>query len=463
MNPFLNPLFTIRSAGKLLADEYRIMKWNREKLEAYQSKKLREIIRYAFRVPVYRTKFEENGLRVDDINSVKDIEKVPVTTRDDLRRGYPDGIIPYDFDKRKGKIVTTGGSTGKPLSVYVDWQTIVKSYGTVFAMLRANGLNWKKLRMACIGNFNPYRADQEYISGVYRAIRVLPLAKKIKLLRIESHPLELLEELDKFRPDYIATYGGVLLSMAYWIRKGYGKNIKPKLLTTSGAMLDNYTRRYVEDTFGCRIVDAYSCVETGCNIAFQCKEGRYHVHSDFVLVEALDKDFKPLPPGKRGRICVTRLYGGGTPIVRYSGLDDWIILSDDECSCGIETPIIDKIEGRISRDIVLPGGRVYPSGAFTLVADVLHELGTFKIKRFQVVQRRIDKLEILLVVDEDMRDVGPPLDVIFKKVKEAYQRKVGDDVEIEVKEVKEIKDDPKTGKPAPLVVSYVKADKGIEE
>ncbi len=63
-------------------------------------------------------------------------------------------------------------------------------------------------------------------------------------------------------------------------------------------MLDNYTRRYVEDTFGCRIVDAYSCVETGCNIAFQCKEGRYHVHSDFVLVEALDKDFEPLPQGR---------------------------------------------------------------------------------------------------------------------------------------------------------------------
>ncbi len=98
-----------------------------------------------------------------------------------------------------------------------------------------------------------------------------------------------------------------------------------------------------------------------------------------------------------------------------------------------------------------------------MVADVLHELGTFKIKRFQVVQRRIDKLEILLVVDEDMRNVGPSLDVIFKKVKEAYQKKVGDDVEIEVKEVKEIKDDPKTGKPAPLVVSYVKPDKGIEE
>ncbi len=463
MNPFLNPLFAARSAVKLFADEYRIIKWKREKFEAYQSKRLKKIVRYAFKVPVYRAKFEEKGLRVEDINSINDIQKIPVITRDDLRRGYPDGIIPYDFDKRMGKIVTTGGSTGKPLSVYVDWQTMVESYGTVFSMLRANGFNWKNLRMACIGNFNPYRVDQEYILGVYKAIKFLPLANRIKLLRIESHPLKLLEELDRFRPDYIAAHGGMLLNLAHWMRKGYGKNIRPKVLVTSGSMLDNYTRSYVEDTFGCRIMDVYSCVETGCAIAFQCKEGRYHIHSDFVIVEALDENLEPLPPGKRGRACVTRLYGRGTPIIRYAGLDDWIVLSDEECSCGIETPIIDKIEGRTSRDIILPDGRVYPSGVFTLVADVLRELGTFKIKRFQVVQRRIDKLEILLVVDEDMRDVGPPLDVIFKKIKDAYQEKVGDDVEIEVKEVKEIKDDPKTGKPAPLVVSYVKPDKSLAE
>ena len=459
MNPFLNPIFTARCLKELVQDEYRIIKWNHRKLEAYQSRKLREVIKYAFKVPVYRRKFEGNGFKADDITSVRDIKKIPIMTRDELRRGYPDDIVPYDFDKRKGKVVTTGGSTGKPLCLYVDWYGIMKSYGTFFAMLRANGFNWRDLKIANIGNFNPYRADQEYAFGVYSAIKFLPLAKKVKLLRIESHPLELLRELDDFKPDCILTYGGILLSLAHWMRKGYGKNVKPKLLATSGAMLDKYTRSYVEDTFGCRIVDIYSCVETGCGIAFQCKEGNYHVHSDFVVVEALDDNYNQVAPGERGKACITKLYGGGTPIVRYVGLDDWIVLSDDRCNCGIQTKIIDRIEGRVSMDIVLPGGRVYPSGAFTLVADVLHELKTFKIKRFQVVQKRIDKLEILLVVDEDLRNTEPPLELIFEKVREAYQRKVGEDVEVEVKEVKEIKDDPKTGKPAPLVVSLVNRDK----
>ena len=109
MNPFLNPLFALKSIGDILADEYRIINWDRQKLEVYQSKKLKKIVRYATKVPIYRAKFEENGLHIKDINSVKDIERIPVMTRDDLRKGYPDDIIPSDFDRRKGKIVTTGG------------------------------------------------------------------------------------------------------------------------------------------------------------------------------------------------------------------------------------------------------------------------------------------------------------------------------------------------------------------
>lgn len=273
-----------------------------------------------------------------------------------------------------------------------------------------------------------------------------------------------MDKIEKFKPDYIMTYGGTLLNLANYLR-GYPRTIaKPKILATSGAILDSYTRGYIEDVFGCKIMDVYACVESGCAIAFQCREGRYHIHSDFIILEAIDDKGERVAVGERGKSCLTKLYHGkGTPIVRYSGLDDWIILSDEKCPCGIETPLIERIEGRISNNIVLPNGVVFPPGAFTFIADVLHELGTFKVKRYQIVQTDIYHIEIRVMIDEDLREIGPPVELILEKIEERYREKVGDEVKIEVKEVDKIEDDKVTGKPAPVVISHVDIKKAIDK
>jgi len=166
--------------------------------------------------------------------------------------------------------------------------------------------------------------------------------------------------------------------------------------------------------------------------------------------------------GVRGHIILTRLFGKGTPIIRYSGMDDWItLLPYYECDCGLSTPIIKNgVEGRISAQIFLPDGRVYPAASFESVSLVLNALKTSKIIQFQTVQNKIDDIEILIVIDNYLRDVGPSVDFIFKKIKEAYEKKCGPNVKISVKEVKEIKS-PK-GKPLPLAISKVKPEDGFK-
>jgi hypothetical protein len=138
-------------------------------------------------------------------------------------------------------------------------------------------------------------------------------------------------------------------------------------------------------------------------------------------------------------------------------MEDWVTLSDGkECGCGLRSPIFEKpVEGRIMSNIVLPNGTVYPPNAFLFLTSVLIDFDTFKVKRFQIVQKTLNEIEILLVIDNDLRQVGPSVEKIMKRIESVYAEIVGPEVKIMVKETDDIPDDPTSGKPGPLVISLV--------
>jgi len=206
--------------------------------------------------------------------------------------------------------------------------------------------------------------------------------------------------------------------------------------------------------------NTYASCESGAEIAFECTKRNWHIHSDFFHIEAVDENMQPVAPGKRGRLILTRLWGTGTPFIRYTGMEDWITLSDDkQCDCGLHSPIFgNPVEGRVMSNIILPNGKVFPPSSFLFITSVLRDLNEFKVKRYQIIQKKLDEIEILLVIDEYLRDKGASFEEIAKRIKKVYTKETGPDVKIIVKEVKEIKDDPDSGKPAPLVISYVNLD-----
>jgi phenylacetate-coenzyme A ligase PaaK-like adenylate-forming protein len=263
--------------------------------------------------------------------------------------------------------------------------------------------------------------------------------------------------------DIIYTYPIALQHLAYFKRKGYADKINPKLLEVGGYSMDEYTRNYISDAFNCPVVNVYQSVESASDIAFECLCGTWHINNDFYFVETVNDKNEVVGPDEKGHIVLTRLFGKGTPIVRYTGMDDWVTIIDDhECECGLRTPILKNgVEGRISARIVLPDGRVYPAASFAIISLVLNELNTYKVRQFQIVQNKIDEIEIKLVIDNDLRDKGPSVELIFEKIKEAYKELAGPEVKIKVVEVKEIKSPP--GKPLPLVISKVEMEDGYKQ
>jgi len=464
MNPFLNPkaLFQILKAYYL--NPGRLNRTNTKQLEIYRNKALRRIVKYAYTVPLYHDKYKKAGIHPNDIRQMKDIVKLPFISKKDLVDNFPDGIVPVGYNKKKAHIICTGGTTGKPVSIYVDFLTMGLSIGPFLRQMKHFNFNWRKTKLVHLGNFNPYRADLINQENFKKHVESVLSLKNMLDMDVNQPTIDIINKFDDFKPDIIISYPAIFQHLAYLKRKGYGKNVKPKLLWTGGAILDDYTRSYVEDAFGCRLLNVYPSVEAFGDIAFECLEGNWHIHPDYYNIEAIDDNNQLVGFGERGHIVITRLWGKGTPIIRYTGMDDWVKISDyKKCKCGLKTPIIvGGVEGRMRANIVLPNGKVFPPGAFCFITPVLHKLNTFKVKQYQIVQNKINEIDILVVIDEDLRNVGASVDEIFKEIHNMYLKKVGSGVKINVKEVDEIKHPTNARKPAPIVISNVKTEDGYK-
>jgi phenylacetate-CoA ligase len=465
MNPLLNPFISVPFIKNYVADPNRLNRLSDRQLDRYRNHAFRKIVSYAATVPLYQEKYKAAGVSPQDFRHLGDISKHPFISKQDLLDNFPDKILPPTYRKDRAHVVCTGGSTGKPVSIYTDFQIILRAVGPVLAEMHYYKMNLRTIRMAHIGNFNRYRIDSVVQNNFLPQLKHVYSQTNVLNIDVSTPVKDIIDRLNDFRPDLIITYPALFQHLAFLKKKGLGDHVRPRLNQVGGDILDEYTRRYVEDAFGCPLRNIYPSVEAQANIAFECLEKNWHIHTDFFHLEAMDEHQEILAPGERGHVVITRLWGRATPVVRYTGMDDWITLSDNEhCSCGLRSVILKKpVEGRMKANIVLPNGKVFPPGAFCFIEPVLHDLHTFKIKQYQIIQKKIDDIEIKLVIDEDQRAIGPSFDQIASRIKEMYQQKTGPEVRITVLEVSDIKAEPGTGKPAPIVISYVKRDEGFKQ
>jgi phenylacetate-coenzyme A ligase PaaK-like adenylate-forming protein len=157
-----------------------------------------------------------------------------------------------------------------------------------------------------------------------------------------------------------------------------------------------------------------------------------------------------------GYITATKLYGGGTPAIRYIGLDDIVVPAEKKCNCNLNTQIISQIHGRKTDLVILPNGERLSTYSLTgIPRKTMDDLKTYKIKQFQIIQHRINKIEILVVINNKLRNVGPSVDKILKELKKRFSEKIGSDVEIIINEIDKIQTET-SGEPAKLIISKVK-------
>jgi phenylacetate-CoA ligase len=457
MNPIFNPFISLPLLKQLLLNPKRIKNKTPEEIQQYKNKAFRKMISYAYTVPVYHTKYKKEGIHPRDIKTIEDIKKLPFISKDELKHNFGKNILPTNYNQSNAYAYCTGGTTGKPLCLYTDFYTIVSSALLLIRELQLLNIPTNNVKLVHIGNFNPNRIDLIAKNLFEKNLGFLPSSKNQLNIDVSMPLKQIMKKMDEYKPDVIMTYPAIFQHLSYLKREGDGQNISPKLCWTGGAMLDEYTRKSVQDAFNCPLLNIYPSVEAGADIGFECYNGTWHIHDDYFHLEAIDTQENPVETGQRGHIVLTRLWGRGTPIIRYTGMDDWVTLTDPITdSCGLTTTTIKGgVEGRKRANIILPNGNVFPPGAFCFITPVLTKLQTFKVKQYQIIQQDLHHIDILLVIEEKLRHIGAPVDQIKNEVKKIYEKKVGDGVEITIKEVDEIPHNKNALKPPPIVISHV--------
>ena len=422
--PILGTIIKLHKVNKYAKKIQKLLELNPNELEKFQLERLKNILKYAYEnVKLYRKKWDEAGVKPEDVKSLDDLYKIPITTKDDLRQSYPNGILSKEFKPQDCHIVGTSGSTGSPVKVFLDreksfFEIAVSSKGMVTDYV---GFKIKKPLSIVV-------TDEDALEIL--VTKEFKQAKKFVYDALDS-PENHVKIINKIKPDFIFSYPSVLRNISILVRENRLKLAKPKLIVTVGETMDPPTRKMIEETFECEILDAYGSTEVGL-IGVEChRHSGIHLAPWKVIVEIVDENGMPVPPGVPGRVLVTDLFSRATPIIRYSGLGDIATLKKGYCSCGAKTPVLERVEGRFVDSIILPNRKIIHPFSLTLALQDIPF-----VNKFQIRQEKIDKIDILIVKEKNVDAKkasfakGSPL---WNKIIGRYRKILGDRVKISIK------------------------------
>ncbi len=317
-------------------------------LRKLQEIKLKRLLNHAYEnVPFYRNRYQKAGISPDDLAGLEDMDRLPLTFKQDLRVGPLEQTLAQGTDPDTCKTFSTSGTTGIPLKTYFSpYDSTLKNLGWIRAFWTSGLKPWQRSAVF-IGKQQPntIRSWYEYL-GLWRRREISTWTETSAWIA----------DLQGWKPHALQGYVMTLKILADEIKIGGHKGVNPKYIFHSSAILDQGSRMELEDTFGSEVIDIYGSDEAGC-IAWECKQCQgYHLNMDTMIVEIL-KDDRPAQPGESGEVVITNLHSYAMPFIRYFQ-GDIVTLSEKEPVCGCTFPLIERIEGRTDDFITLADGRM---------------------------------------------------------------------------------------------------------
>ena len=292
---------------------------------------------------------------------------------------------------RVGRL-TTSGSTGRPVTVQA---TELAAFFWNVSLIREHLWHRRDFRakLAAIRNLAPGAGaypDGHVNPGWNKLLDAVFGSAPMPMLRVDTPVAEQADWLARQNPDYLLTFPSNAEALARYCAARGIEIPRLREVRCFGEVLGPRVAQACREAWGARVTDVYSSEELGY-IAPQCPEaGRYHVQSEFVLVEVLDDEGRACAPGRVGEVVATRLHNFATPLVRYA-LGDYAEVGAP-CACGRGLPVLSRIMGRARNMLRLPGGgRLWPSfgdAGYTEIAP---------ISQFQFVQTAPERIEMRVV------------------------------------------------------------------
>jgi phenylacetate-CoA ligase len=395
----------------------------RRELERLQLGRLQATVRRAYeRVPLFRGRMEERGIRPDDVASLADLGRLPFTTKADLRDTYPFGLFASPMEEIV-RLHASSGTTGKPIVVAYTQADVEVWTSVMVRSLAACGLHKGDVLQNAYG----YGLFTGGLGAHYGAealgATVIPISGGNT-----DRQLMVLQDFGVTAISCTPSYFIHLVERAKEAKVGFGKL---KVGVFGAEPWSESMRRYIEQESGIRAYDIYGLSEiTGPGVGIECSaQAGPHVFEDHFYPEIVDpKTGAVLPDGAEGELVLTTLSKQAMPMIRYR-TRDISALEPERCACGRTLRRIRRIGRRSDDMFIIRGVNVFPS---QVESALLQLEGT--LPHYQIVLTRekgLDEMEVQVEVTPDVfSDKIGALEKLQERLGDAIEHTLGIRVKI---------------------------------
>ena len=386
-----------------------------EEIKLFQEARLKETLNYlSENSPYYKRVFAENNIDIKDIVSLEDLQKLPVTTKEDLQRNYEDFLC---CPKQKiVDYVTTSGTLGDPVTFGLtenDLQRLAYNEASSFTMVGLDSNDIMQLMTTLDRRFMAglayYMGASELGCGIVRVGNGIPELQWDTINRIKptacmvvpSFITKLIDYAEKHNIDY----RNCSLKKAVCI----GENLR-----NSNGELTKLGQKINEKWQELELFTTYASTEmqssfTECN----AHEGG-HIPLDLIIVEILDEKGNAVPDGTAGEVTITTLGVEGMPLLRFR-TGDICIRNSAPCKCGRNSARLSSVLGRKGQMIKYKGTTLYPPALF----DVLDNIPGIENYIIELYTNSLGTDQILVKVGSNNNS-----EAFVKQIKDAFRSRV---------------------------------------
>lgn len=340
---------------------------SKEELRQRNERVFLRIFRRAYNNSVFYHKlYTDAGIKIDDIKTLDDIKKLPILTKDMVRKHADEMIV-----VPKWKLIAnlTSGTTGTPLKVYEDWPSIWREQSYFYCYRKRCGFTYGQPLVSLRGNLEK--------KDIYLKVHISNTLY-LSSYNINEKTVEIYyEQIIRHKPIAIEGYPSSLYSLALLLRDKKLQLHIPIAFTSSESLLD-YQRTLIEKQFDTNIYDHYGATERTIRLSETINHNGYYEDPGYSINEYTDD----------GEIT-TSLINESFPMIRYKGND---VMDIEELGGYDKQVIVRKIEGRKSSVLIGKDGTQYSSALLTRVFKSMT-----MIDNAQFIQEKVGQVKLNIV------------------------------------------------------------------
>ena len=380
----------------------RALQWRpAAELEGRAMARVRSLMTHAgAHVPHYRELFAAAGVTAEAIGTVDDMARIPVTTKADLRRRFPEGVTAENLPARRRRPRATSGSTGLPFQFFRDWAAFDLTVASYMFFLEWAGSAFWHTRVA-VASPRHFHTPEPYERGLAALVLRLALGRaEVCLPAIDLTAAALRDRVARIgRPYFLWAIASHASRLAREILE-HGITLRPgpEMVMCAADSLSPGAAVLIGRAFRAPVVNHYSCREIS-HIAQSCPDNPalFHVNAERVVVRVVRDDGSTAAPGERGRLLVTDLANEVMPFINYE-MGDTAVLGPP-CPCGRGFPTLSSIEGRSAETLVAADGRTLAASSLGMFLVTVCDAMPY-VWEYQAVQRAVGTVELRIVPTE---------------------------------------------------------------